>query len=124
MNQGLADGTHGANRSGGRSFLFLPIVGALVYRARPDPIDVEPRWFDAWGIAQFAPGKRLGWTHEAFTSVDEAKGVNRFLEQDFGAAMSVQEGIRSRGFKGSAYNPFQEGELIQFEKMLDAYLDS
>lgn len=105
------------------NFLFLPTVdGALVYRARPDGDDPESCWYDVWWLGRFAPGKEPEWTHDIYNSLEEAKGVNRFLEQDFANLVAVQRGIHSRGFKGSAYNPVQEVEIIQFERMLDEYL--
>lgn len=105
------------------NFLFLPSVdGALVYRARPDPGDPEHCWYDVWWISRRAPGRKPEWTHETFQTLDEARGVNRFLEQDFGNLEAQQKGIHSRGFRGSAYNPVQEVEILQFERMLDEYL--
>lgn len=107
------------------NFLFLPSIdGALVYRARPDESDPEHCWYDVWWIARFGPGKEPKWSHEVFNSLEEAAGVNRFLEQDFSNLMAVQKGMHSRGFKGSAYNPVQEVEVIQFERMLDVYINS
>jgi phenylpropionate dioxygenase-like ring-hydroxylating dioxygenase large terminal subunit len=105
------------------NFIFLPSIdGALVYRARPDEKDPEHCWYDVWWISRFGPDNRPQWTHEVFHSLEEAKGVNRFLEQDFSNLKAVQKGIHSRGFKGAAYNPVQEVEIIQFERVLNEYI--
>ncbi len=105
------------------NFLFLPnIDGALVYRARPDPHDPEQCWYDVWWLQRFGPGQAPEYEHITYNSLDEAKGVNPFLEQDFGNLMAIQKGMHSRGFKGAAYNPVQETEIINFERNLDEYL--
>lgn len=105
------------------NFIFLPSIdGALVYRARPDANDPEHCWYDVWWLSRFGPDNQPDWKHETFHSLEEARGVNRFLEQDFSNLKAVQKGIHSRGFKGSAYNPVQEVEVIHFERMLDEYI--
>jgi phenylpropionate dioxygenase-like ring-hydroxylating dioxygenase large terminal subunit len=105
------------------NFLFLPnIDGALVYRARPDPNDPESCWYDVWWLQRYGEDNVPPYEHTTYQSLDEAAGVNPFLEQDFSNLQGVQRGIHSRGFKGAAYNPVQEVEIINFEQNLDRYL--
>jgi len=105
------------------NMIFLPSYdGALLYRARPNPKDPESCWFDVWWIGRYPPGKEPDYTHETFATLEDAEGVNPFLEQDFSNLRALQLGIRSRGFRGSVYNPVQETEIINFENMIDAYL--
>lgn len=105
------------------NFLFLPnIDGALVYRARPDPYDPEQCWYDVWWLQRFGEGKAPDYDHVTYNSLEEASGVNSLLEQDFSNLKEVQRGMTSRGFRGAAYNPVQEVEIINFERNLDDYL--
>ncbi|MBD3759623.1 aromatic ring-hydroxylating dioxygenase subunit alpha [Rhizorhabdus sp.] len=107
------------------NMIFLPSFdGALIYRARPDPADPERCWFDVWWIGRYPEGAAPAYEHIVYDSLEAAKGVNAFLEQDFGNLEAIQKGIHSRGFRGPVYNPVQEMEIINFEKTLDEYLDS
>jgi phenylpropionate dioxygenase-like ring-hydroxylating dioxygenase large terminal subunit len=105
------------------NMVFLPnIDGSLLYRARPNPDNPESCWFDVWWIGRFADGHAPAYEHESYASLEEAKGVNPFLEQDFSNLQAVQVGVHSRGFHGPVYNPVQEAEIINFERVLDEYL--
>lgn len=105
------------------NFLFLPSVdGALVYRARPDPINPESSFYDIWWIARFPEGKAPEYKHEFFPTLEAAAGVNPFLEQDFANLAQTQAGMHSRGFDGAIYNPVEETSIANFERVLDEYL--
>lgn len=105
------------------NMVFLPSFdGALVYRARPDPKDPERCFFDVWWLGRYPDGQAPEYDHVLYESLEAAAGVNAFLEQDFGNLKAIQQGMRSRGFRGAVYNPVQETEIINFEKTLDEYL--
>jgi phenylpropionate dioxygenase-like ring-hydroxylating dioxygenase large terminal subunit len=107
------------------NLVFLPnFDGALVHRIRPDAEDPEKCWHDVWWLRRFGTETPPPYQHIVYQSMDEAKGFNAFIEQDFGNMAGIQQGIHSHGFKGSLYNPLQESSLVNFEFYLDAYLSA
>jgi phenylpropionate dioxygenase-like ring-hydroxylating dioxygenase large terminal subunit len=105
------------------NFIFLPSIdGALHYRSRPDPYDVEHCFYDIWWIQRYGEGAAPAYEHKYFHDLESAQGVNPFLEQDFSNMLLVQRGMHSRGFRGAVYNPLQEVAITNFEKQLDSIL--
>jgi phenylpropionate dioxygenase-like ring-hydroxylating dioxygenase large terminal subunit len=105
------------------NFIFLPSIdGALHYRSRPDPYDVEHCFYDIWWMQRYAEGASPAYEHKYFPDLESAKGINPFLEQDFSNMMLVQRGMHSRAFRGAVYNPYQEVAVTNFEKHLDLML--
>lgn len=105
------------------NFILLPSIdGALHYRSRPDPYDVEHCFYDIWWIQRYPDGGAPIYEHKYFPDLQSARGVNPFLEQDFSNIEMLQRGMHSRGFRGAVYNPYQEVAITNFEHQLDLLL--
>ncbi|WP_419709637.1 aromatic ring-hydroxylating oxygenase subunit alpha [Pseudomonas sp. NFX224] len=105
--------------------IFLPSVdGALWYRARPNGDDPDTCLYDIWWLQRYAPGEEPTVTNEFYPTVESFKGKNPFLEQDFSNLAAVQQGVKSRGFKGARTSPVQEVAISNFHQTLATYLDS
>jgi phenylpropionate dioxygenase-like ring-hydroxylating dioxygenase large terminal subunit len=104
--------------------VLLPCPDALVwYRMRPHPDDDQKCVFDIWCLCRFAPGLEPEVKQHISNSLEEFKGRNRFLEQDFANLRATQRGMRSRGWKGAVSNPVQELSVSHFHRMLHDYID-
>ncbi|MET0171734.1 MAG: aromatic ring-hydroxylating dioxygenase subunit alpha [Agrobacterium vaccinii] len=103
--------------------ICLPCVdGAEWYRCRPDGDDPEKCIFEIWWLMRFPPGEEPEISHDEYRSLEEFKGQNRFLEQDFSNLLANQKGVHSRGFQGLRTNPKQEMAVRNFHRVLDKYL--
>jgi phenylpropionate dioxygenase-like ring-hydroxylating dioxygenase large terminal subunit len=103
--------------------VFLPTVdGILWYRMRPHPDDDQSCVFDIWCLRRFPPGGEPKVKQHISHSLEEFKGRNTFLEQDFSNLRGVQLGMKSRGFKGAFTNPTQELPISHFHRVLHQYI--
>ena len=107
-------------------FLHWP-DGVLAYRARPNGYDPDSCIYDIWSLARFAPGSEPPLQREFYYGPDDWKTnvVENFgliLSQDFQNMGEVQQGMKSRGFKGSRTNPLQESTISNFHRVLREFM--
>lgn len=102
---------------------ILPTVdGGLWYRFRPDPASPGHSIMDIWALARFPEGEEPRPPREVFPTLESFKGQCPFLEQDFVNLLAVQQGVRSRVWKGANINPREETTVYHFHKNMRAYL--
>ena len=105
--------------------ILLPkIDGIIWYRMRPHPDDDQKCVFDIWSLRRFPPGEEPKVTQHISQNLEEFKGRNTFLEQDFSNLRGVQAGMRSRGWQGAFTNPSEELPIAHFHRMLRQYIHS
>ncbi|TZG28904.1 aromatic ring-hydroxylating oxygenase subunit alpha [Sphingomonas montanisoli] len=98
--------------------IFLPSLdGALWYRIRPGKHH-DQAVFDIWSFGRFAPGAEPVVEQEIYHGFEAFKGNCEFLEEDFLNMEAVNQGVKSRGFKGAVTNPVQEGTVAHFHRKL------
>jgi phenylpropionate dioxygenase-like ring-hydroxylating dioxygenase large terminal subunit len=101
-------------------FLQQP-TNLLGYRARPNGDDPDSCIFDIYVLERFAPGKEPQVELETasdWTKVD----WGLILSQDFQNMAEIQQGMKSRGFRGARTNPVQERAISNFHRTLHDYL--
>ena len=104
--------------------ILLPVVDGLIwYRMRPHPDDDQKCVFNIWCLRRLPPGKEPDVKEHISHSLEEFKGRNTFLEQDFSNLRGVQRGMRSRGWQGAFTNPLEELPIAHFHRMLHEYID-
>lgn len=101
----------------------LPSVeGAFWYRSRPNGDDPNSSIFDVWCLSRYAPGTEPRVQHEFYDKLEDFKGKNPILEQDFSNLIAVQKGVRSRGMKAHRPNPLQESNISNIHRVLHEYI--
>lgn len=104
------------------NMIILPSFdGALVYRALPDPKDRNKSYVDIWSLGRYPASYEGPVEPSSFKDFEDFRGNNPFLEEDFDNMEAVNEGMKSRGFRGSVFNPSQEAQIIHFHRMLDEF---
>jgi phenylpropionate dioxygenase-like ring-hydroxylating dioxygenase large terminal subunit len=104
------------------NMIILPALdGALVYRAVADPRDRDKCIVDIWSLGRFPKDYAGPDEPSFFEDFETFRGNNPFLEEDFDNMEAVNEGMKSRGFKGSTFNPIQEAQIRHFHAMLDKF---
>lgn len=102
---------------------ILPTVdGGLWYRFRPNPEKPDHSIMDIWALARFAEGEEPRPAREVYPTLESFKGQCPFLEQDFANLLAVQQGIRSRVWKGVNLNPREETTVYHFHKAMREFL--
>ena len=86
----------------------------------------DSRW-SATQRSRFAPGSEPPLKREFYHGPDDWKTnvVENFgliLSQDFQNMGEVQQGMKSRGFRGSRTNPLQESTISNFHRVLREYV--
>jgi len=96
------------------------VTFALCYRARPFGEDPDRCIFESYAIERFPQGgePRPGWVEAAPAEA----GWGKVLAQDFSNMAAVQQGIKSRGFRGPLPNPHQERKVTNFHRNLARYM--
>ena len=100
----------------------------LAYRSRPDGYDPDSCIYDIWSLVRYAPGSEPPLKREFYYGKDDWKTnvVENFgliLSQDFQNMGEVQQGMKSRGFRGARTNPLQESTISNFHRALREYVD-
>ena len=102
--------------------VILPgLTFALCYRARPNGYDPNSCIFEVYAIERFPEGKepKTEWVHHQAPTEDKWLKI---LAQDFENMSKVQQGVKSRGFKGPRPSPVQELGVIHFHRLLGKYM--
>jgi len=95
-------------------------VFALCYRVRPYGTDPDKCIYEAYAIERFPEGKEpaTGWVHAEPTEAN----WRRVIAQDFSNMVAVQQGLKSRGFRGNLPNPYQERKVTNLHRNLAKYM--
>jgi len=102
--------------------VILPgITFALCYRARPNGYDPNSCIFEVYVIERFPEGEEPE-TEWVFEPDAAAENWRKILSQDFHNMPKVQQGMKSRGFKGPRPSPIQELAVIRFHEVLAEYM--
>ena len=101
-------------------FLQQP-TNLLGYRARPNGDDPDSCIFDIYVLERFAPGAEPKVALETATDWRSVEW-GLILAQDFQNMGEIQQGMKSRGFKGARPNPVQERAISNFHAVLHSYL--
>jgi phenylpropionate dioxygenase-like ring-hydroxylating dioxygenase large terminal subunit len=96
--------------------------GAFWYRSRPNGDDPNSTIFDIWSLGRFAPGKEPKVEHEIYRRLEDFKGKNPILEQDFSNMIAVHKGTQSRGWKGARPSPSQESNVYNLHRVLHEFM--
>jgi nitrite reductase/ring-hydroxylating ferredoxin subunit len=101
-------------------FLYGPVY-ALCYRARPNGYDPNSCIFEVFALERYPEGEapKTEWVYEPDPTEEKWLLI---LSQDFGNMPKVQQGMKSRGFKGARPNPAQEAAVIHFHRLLAKYM--
>ncbi len=97
-------------------------VFALYYRTRPYGKDPDKCIYEAVAIERFPEGGEPAteWVHAEPTE----ENWRRVIAQDFSNMEQVQQGLKSRGFRGNLPNPHQERKVSNFHRNLAKYMGS
>lgn len=93
---------------------------ALCYAARPYGYDPNKCIFEAAVYELFPPGEEPK-TEWVYSPVDDP-GWRSVLPQDFSNMAAVQQGLRSRGFRGTKPNPYRERSIASLHRNLAKYM--
>ena len=103
--------------------IVLPTLdGALWYRVLPDRSEHDRCRFDIWSFGRFAPGQEPKVEQEIYDGFAAFQGQCAFLNEDFSNLEAVNQGVKSRGFRGATLNPQQERTVAHFHQMLQRFL--
>lgn len=109
------------------NMIILPYPsGVLAYRALPDAKDPDTCIFEVYALQRYAPGAEPPLKRQYLHGEDDwrnFKSISIILQQDFDNMGEVQQGMKSRGFKGARTNPVQEATVSNFHRALREYLD-
>jgi phenylpropionate dioxygenase-like ring-hydroxylating dioxygenase large terminal subunit len=98
----------------------------LAYRALPHARDPNVCYFEVYSLQRYAPGaeppleKRVMHGDEDWRNFKEISGL---LQQDFDNMGAVQQGMKSRGFRGARTNPRQETSVSNLHRAILEYLE-
>jgi phenylpropionate dioxygenase-like ring-hydroxylating dioxygenase large terminal subunit len=103
------------------SIVLPALTTALCYRARPNGSDPNSCIFEVYVLERFPEGQepKTEWVFEPDATEEKWRLI---LSQDFGNMEAVQQGIKSRGFKGGRPNPIEELPVTHFHRVLAEYM--
>jgi hypothetical protein len=103
------------------SIVLPALTTALCYRARPNGSDPNSCIFEVDVLERFPEGQepKTEWVFEPDPTEEKWRLI---LAQDFGNMEAVQQGIKSRGFKGGRPNPIEELPVTHFHRVLAEYM--
>ena len=97
-------------------------VFALYYRVRPFGSDPDKCIYEAVAIERYAEGQEPA-TEWVYADPTE-ENWRMVIAQDFSNMEEVQQGLKSRGFRGNLPNPHQERKVSNFHRNLAKYMGS
>jgi len=95
--------------------------GAVWYRARPNGDDPDTCIFNIWSLVRYGPGAEPPLERKVIHDVT-GHDFGLIVNQDIANMGAVQKGMKSRAFAFARPNPVQEVELMNFHRVLEAYL--
>lgn len=104
------------------SIILHGVTFVLGYRARPHGFDPDSCIFEVYALERFPEGEepKPDNIHEPDLTEERWRLV---LAQDFSNMAAVQQGMKSKGFKGARPNPQQEAPVINFHRNLADYMN-
>ena len=105
------------------NMVFLQGAGQLLgYRARPNGDDPDSCIFDVYALERYAPGKEPKPELQINNDITDEAFWGLILTQDFQNMADIQQGMKSRGFKGCRPNPKQELAVSNFHAALHEFM--
>lgn len=98
-------------------------IGVLGYRARPNGDDPHSCRWDVYSLMRFPEAEVPSTQWEWNDDLADEKFWGKILVQDYQNMGEVQQGMRSRGFKGSRPNPKQEVPVANFHRALCEFIE-
>jgi nitrite reductase/ring-hydroxylating ferredoxin subunit len=103
--------------------IILPSANAvLAYRARPNGDDPDSAIWDVYSLLRYPPGEEPEVEHVWANDLSDEKEWPLVLRQDFENMVGVQQGMKSRGFKGHRTNPKQEVPVSHLHRTLREFM--
>jgi hypothetical protein len=95
-------------------------VFALYYRTRPHGTDPDKCIYEAVAIERYPEGEapETEWVYAEPTE----ENWRMVIAQDFSNMELVQQGLKSRGFRGNLPNPYQERKVTNLHRNLAKYM--
>ena len=94
----------------------------LAYRSRPNGHDPDSAIWDVYSLLRFAPGQEPRVEQEWCNDLSDEKAWPKILRQDFANMASIQQGMKSRGFRGARTNPKQEVPVSHLHRTLREFM--
>jgi nitrite reductase/ring-hydroxylating ferredoxin subunit len=94
----------------------------LAYRARPNGHDPDSAIWDVYSLLRYPPGEEPEVEHEWCNDLSDEEAWPKVLRQDFANMVGVQQGMKSRAFKGSRTNPKQEVPVSHLHRTLREFM--
>ena len=94
----------------------------LAYRARPNGHDPDSAIWDVYALLRYPPGKEPKVEHEWANDLSDETAWPKVLRQDFENMAGIQQGMKSRGFRGSRTNPKQEVPVSHLHRTLREFM--
>jgi nitrite reductase/ring-hydroxylating ferredoxin subunit len=94
----------------------------LAYRSRPNGHDPDSAIWDVYSLLRFAPGEEPTVEQEWCNDLADEAAWPKILRQDFANMVGVQQGMKSRGFKGCRTNPKQEIPVSNLHRTLREFM--
>jgi len=104
------------------NMVFLHGPGHLLgYRARPNGDDPDSCIFDVYALERYPEGKEPKPEVSVRPDITSIEDWGLILTQDFQNMADIQQGMKSRGFKGARTNPKQELAVSNFHRALHEF---
>lgn len=105
------------------NMVFLHGPGHLLgYRARPNGDDPDSCIFDVYALERYPEGKEPKPEVSVRPDITSVADWGLILTQDFQNMADIQQGMKSRGFKGARTNPKQELAVSNFHRALHEFI--
>jgi len=94
----------------------------LAYRARPNGDDPDSAIWDVMSLLRYPEGQEPDVEREWCNDLADEEAWPKVLRQDFENMVGVQQGMKSRAFKGARTNPKQEVPISHFHRTLREFM--
>ena len=96
--------------------------GCLAYRGRPNGHDPDTAIWDVFSLLRFPAGEEPNPTPQRNDDLSDETFWPLILRQDFDNLNEIQQGMKSRGFRGARPNPVQEVPVSNFHRGLRKFM--
>ncbi|MBG6120046.1 MULTISPECIES: aromatic ring-hydroxylating oxygenase subunit alpha [unclassified Sphingobium] len=105
------------------NMVFLQGPGHLLgYRARPNGDDPDTCIFDVYALERYPQGQEPKPEVKFLPDIHSVEDWGLILTQDFQNMADIQQGMKSRGFKGARPNPKQELAVSNFHAAIHQFI--
>lgn len=94
----------------------------LAYRSRPNGHDPESAIWDVYSLLRYPEGEEPEVEHQWGNDLTDESFWPKVLRQDFENMVNLQQGMKSRGFRGLRTNPKQEVPVSHHARMLREFM--